>query len=654
MTTLELRAHAGGRPRLRRRRRDPDDRARPRRRRRPVGRARGRPRADRPRRCGHRRADRRLRRPRAQARASGRASSRSRSPRTRPARSPTPSGSAGSPARPARSPGSTPSTTPRTSRSTWPSSAATSCSARPTSSAARTSGSRYLRAEVAETLAAVQGAAVLERAARTAVRDRDAALRAARRLPRDDRLPRLARRPRGPARLRARRSASSLLGGPPGRRRALRPRLRRAACRRSSSTSRASTRRPRRTRWPSAESASGTPTTGTASRSPTGFRRSSLRVGLIHYNTAAEVDRLLDELAARSGRPVDRFDAVIVGSGINSLACGALLARAGWSVCVLERNDWLGGAIQTAEITEPGFHHDVLLGLAPALGRRRRARAARRRPRRARPRVPEHRPTRPATVVPRRRGRLPAAHRRRERAPSSTATRRATAPRGSGCSTAFMPNADLAFGLLGTELWSTSGHGARRQGDPPARPARASPSSPATCSSRAATGSATRSPPSAIHGLLAPWVLHTGLGPDAAVVRLHDAGDRGRDPGGRHAGPARRRRAARRRARAADRGQRRHRAGRAPRSTRSSCATARATGVRTADGETVGAARAVIANVTPTQLYGPPARQPGRTRSPRRGGASATAAPRCRSTSRSPSRRAGTATSGSRRRRSST
>ena len=40
---------------------------------------------------------------------------------------------------------------------------------------------------------------------------------------------------------------------------------------------------------------------------------------------------------------MDRFDAVIVGSGINSLAAGALLARAGWTVCILERNDWLGG-----------------------------------------------------------------------------------------------------------------------------------------------------------------------------------------------------------------------------------------------------------------------------------------------------------------------
>src|SRR5918995_1013862 len=54
------------------------------------------------------------------------------------------------------------------------------------------------------------------------------------------------------------------------------------------------------------------------------------------------------------------FDAVFVGSGINSLAGAALLAKDGWRVCVLERNDWLGGAIKTVEgLTAPGFTHEV-------------------------------------------------------------------------------------------------------------------------------------------------------------------------------------------------------------------------------------------------------------------------------------------------------
>lgn len=56
------------------------------------------------------------------------------------------------------------------------------------------------------------------------------------------------------------------------------------------------------------------------------------------------------------------FDAVIVGGGLNSLVAGALLTRAGWGVCVLERSDHLGGAVHTAEITVPGYTHDVYSG----------------------------------------------------------------------------------------------------------------------------------------------------------------------------------------------------------------------------------------------------------------------------------------------------
>ena len=58
-------------------------------------------------------------------------------------------------------------------------------------------------------------------------------------------------------------------------------------------------------------------------------------------------------------------DAIFVGSGINSLAGAALLAQAGWRVTVLERNDWVGGAIRTAEITEPGFKHEVFSSWHP-------------------------------------------------------------------------------------------------------------------------------------------------------------------------------------------------------------------------------------------------------------------------------------------------
>lgn len=60
-----------------------------------------------------------------------------------------------------------------------------------------------------------------------------------------------------------------------------------------------------------------------------------------------------------------QYDSVIVGSGVNSLAAAAILARAGWRVCVLERNDRLGGCIRTEELTLPGFKHDVFSSWHP-------------------------------------------------------------------------------------------------------------------------------------------------------------------------------------------------------------------------------------------------------------------------------------------------
>jgi len=49
----------------------------------------------------------------------------------------------------------------------------------------------------------------------------------------------------------------------------------------------------------------------------------------------------------------------IIGSGPNGLAAAIVLAEAGFAVSVFERNAQLGGACSTAELTLPGFHHDL-------------------------------------------------------------------------------------------------------------------------------------------------------------------------------------------------------------------------------------------------------------------------------------------------------
>src|SRR5215469_10195365 len=58
-------------------------------------------------------------------------------------------------------------------------------------------------------------------------------------------------------------------------------------------------------------------------------------------------------------------DAVVVGSGPNGLAAAIVLARAGFSVRVIEAADTVGGGARSAELTLPGFVHDVCSAIHP-------------------------------------------------------------------------------------------------------------------------------------------------------------------------------------------------------------------------------------------------------------------------------------------------
>jgi phytoene dehydrogenase-like protein len=294
------------------------------------------------------------------------------------------------------------------------------------------------------------------------------------------------------------------------------------------------------------------------------------------------------------------YDAVLIGSGINSLACAAFLSLAGWRVAVLEREEELGGAVRTAELTEPGFHHDVFsawhplwvggpahAGLGAALGER------------GLEYLNTEHPT--ATLFPDGGGAFlttstdaNAAELERHAAGDGEAWRETIAGVGA--------QAELVFGVLGTELWSPAGlsFGAkayRRLG----RRGLAAFGAEVVQSSRDWLTTTFRS--ERAHGLLAPWVLHTGLGPDAAASgfmtrAIAFAIEAGGMPVPRGGG-----------ARLVDA------LVRLIEDHGGVCETGadvervlvthgRATGVALAGGGTAGAERAVICNVTPTQLYG--------------------------------------------------
>ena len=63
--------------------------------------------------------------------------------------------------------------------------------------------------------------------------------------------------------------------------------------------------------------------------------------------------------------PRTDYDAIVVGSGPNGLAAAVTLQQKGLQVLLLEGKETIGGGLRTAEITLPGYRHDICSAIHP-------------------------------------------------------------------------------------------------------------------------------------------------------------------------------------------------------------------------------------------------------------------------------------------------
>ena len=205
------------------------------------------------------------------------------------------------------------------------------------------------------------------------------------------------------------------------------------------------------------------------------------------------------------------FDAIIIGSGINALVAGAMLAKKNWSVLMCESSDHLGGAIYTSTDTFEGFTvellsswHPLFVG-GPAYGELAADLAARG--------VQYVNTTIPTGVISADGSGIistdPAIN-------AADFAERGDLDTWNAVMNDFGAKAELAFGLLGTDLWRKRSlklgwkaykqlgrRGLMASGAELLEPA-------APWLDRSFNSPVTRS-------LLAPWALHNGLGPDDAA-----------------------------------------------------------------------------------------------------------------------------------------
>lgn len=59
------------------------------------------------------------------------------------------------------------------------------------------------------------------------------------------------------------------------------------------------------------------------------------------------------------------YDAIIIGAGINGMVAAAELAGAGWTTCLVDSHQRIGGFMATDELTVPGLHHDTFSSWHP-------------------------------------------------------------------------------------------------------------------------------------------------------------------------------------------------------------------------------------------------------------------------------------------------
>lgn len=213
----------------------------------------------------------------------------------------------------------------------------------------------------------------------------------------------------------------------------------------------------------------------------------------------------------------DSYDFVIVGSGINSLVCAAMLSRAGKSVVVLERNDRIGGCIRSEELF-PGFTHDILSSSYPLFV--------------TSPAYAELGDELHAAGLEFANNSYPTAVLTEDGAslvlstdPAETRDRLEAVRPGEGDAFGkaigdfFAANADLTFGLLGNELFSRKAAGILF-GEVRKRKIQGTLTFFGEALESCRTWAERDFESELVRALIAPWVLHAGLGPDDAYSGL--------------------------------------------------------------------------------------------------------------------------------------